>query len=257
MSNLPTINAFWVGPRLGPLSAACLQSFARAGHKVILHVYERPTDVPKGIEMADASLLLSRDRVIRHRESNSLALASDIFRYELMAAELGLYVDCDCYCVRPLRDADLIIGRESDQYLGTAVLKIPPENPLLEAMRSIGVSRAFIPPWEKQRRQRRYRIRAKLGFPVALANLPWGAMGPIALTHYAESFGLTDQALPIDEIYPVIHQHSSLLRDPGIRLEDLITPRTKVVHLWNEVQRNFDAPPPAGSSLLKIMESIE
>lgn len=213
--------------------------------------------MPRSIELADASKLLSRDRLITHRKTGSLALASDIFRYELMAEEAGIYVDCDCFCIRPLLDADLIVSEERDDFLGTAVLKLPSDSPLTEAMRAIGTSRAFIPPWEKRRRQRGYRLRAALGRPKPLTDMKWGTMGPLALTYYAKKFGLMQRALPSDVVYPVSYHHASLLRDPDISLDELITSRTRVVHLWNEIQRRTQMPPPQGSSLAGILESLD
>lgn len=256
MATLPTVNAFWVGPKLGALHAACLASFAAHGHRVKLHTYGTPLEgVPDVVEIADASKTLSRDKIVRHRQSGSLALASDLFRYELMAAEAGIYADCDCYCVKPIVDTDLIFGRESDQNLGTAVLKLPPDNPLLSAMRSIGTSRGFIPPWETSRKRKKYKLRSAIGRPVPISKMRWGTMGPIAITYYAKKLGMIDKAKPIDEFYPLHYHHVGLLRDPSVSLDDLITPRTKIVHLWNEFLRKDDRAPPPGSPLAEIINS--
>jgi hypothetical protein len=35
--------------------------------------------------------------------------------------------------------------------------------------------------------------------------------------------------------YPVAMSHIRLLVDPDLSLEDLITPRTRTVHLWNQL----------------------
>jgi hypothetical protein len=111
--SLPVINAFWVGPKLGPVSRACLYSFVRAGHRVRLHVYENPSDVPYGVELADAAELMPKSMAMAHKETGSFALAADFFRYEVQAAEIGVYVDCDCYCLQPLEDAEYIMGWEN------------------------------------------------------------------------------------------------------------------------------------------------
>lgn len=256
MDTLPVINAFWVGPKMGPLHAACLKSFTRHGHRVVLHTYNSPPeDTPAGVEIADANDLLSHDKVVRHDKSGSLALASDLFRYNLMAAGAGIYVDCDCYCVRPLTDADYILGWESDQKLGTAVLKLPPDSPLLETMLAIGTTSGFIPPWEKPARKLHYRLRSILGAPVPLSRMKWGAMGPPALTHYTKAHALTDKAGPIDAYYPIHYHQVSLLFNPDLRLRDLTTPRTAVVHLWNKFLHMDGKRPPAGSPLAEIIDA--
>jgi len=256
MSQLPTINAFWIGPRLGRLHAACLRSFVEQGHRVILHTYNPPPeDRPKGVEIADAAALLGRDRIIRHQKSGSLALAADLFRYELMAADAGIYVDCDCYCVAPLAGDDFLVGWETDSRLCNAVLQLSPDCPLLAAMRAIGASPGFIPPWEKPLRKKLYRFRLAAGAPVPLSEMKWGTTGPIALTYYAKALGLADKAKPIDVFYPLHYHHVGLLRDPEIKLGDLITPRTKVVHLWNEYLNKDNTAPLPGSPLAEILSA--
>src|SRR5690606_29530976 len=107
----------------------------------ILHCYEKPEDAPKGVEIADAALVLPADRLVRHRKSGSLALSSDLFRMELQAIGGGIYVDADCYCVRPLEDDEYIFGWESSRYIASGVLRLPAESAILEAMRAIATTR--------------------------------------------------------------------------------------------------------------------
>lgn len=138
---------FLVRTQDGPLHAACLQSFVRQGHRVVLHTGRQVEGCPKGVDLADASILLSRDKVVPHKRTGSYALASDIFRFELQAAEAGIYVDCDCYCVFPLDEEDFVLGRANDDGLNCAVLRLPADSPLLEAMLGIATLRGFVPPW--------------------------------------------------------------------------------------------------------------
>jgi hypothetical protein len=248
------VNAFWIGPRLGPLSRACLRSFGRHGHPVILHVYEEPKDVPEGIVLADASRTLPRELAVAHR-SGSFAFAADRFRYELMARDAGLYVDCDCYCLRPVEDREYIFGWESRLEIGTAVLKLPAGSPLLASLAGIFTTPAFVPPWQRPRVQRRLRWRARLGMPLPMHRMAWGIAGPQALTHFARIHGVADRALPADILYPLALSHVDLLREPGLGITDLATPRTRVVHLWNEVLRHaLTKPAPPTSPLRRILE---
>ncbi len=107
---LPVVNAIWIGPELGPIHVACLHSFLRHGHRVVLHCYERPKDTPKHIEIADAAKLLPAERVIRYRRSGGLSLFSNLLRYELLKSGLGLYVDCDVFCCARLRTPTTFSG---------------------------------------------------------------------------------------------------------------------------------------------------
>ncbi|WEK51164.1 MAG: hypothetical protein P0Y66_03790 [Candidatus Kaistia colombiensis] len=250
---IETINAFWIGPNLGAMSIACLRSFMRHGHRVVLHVYDEPCDVPLGVELADAAKLLPRDQIRRYRKSGSHAFAANQFRYEALAAGAGLYVDCDCYCVRPIEVSDYIMGWESHSHICNAVLKLPPGSPLLEEMRAIYGKKAFIPPWASRKIRRKYRLRAAIGLPVGLPDMEWGTTGPLALTHYARHHGVLDRASPPDFFYSLAPGHANLLFEPGLTIEDLTTPRTRIVHLWNEFTRHINAPPPDGSPLAQIL----
>ncbi len=77
-------NAFWIGERLGPMAVACLRFFVRAGHEVVLHVYDEPVDVPEGVTVREAGLLVPADRIFRHQETGSYALFANLFRYKLL-----------------------------------------------------------------------------------------------------------------------------------------------------------------------------
>jgi hypothetical protein len=109
---LPIINAIWIGAELGQIHAACLRSFLRHGHRVVLHCYERPADTPADVEIANARNLLPENGIVRYRGTGSFALFSNLLRYEILKASLGIYVDCDVFCLRPIEDADYIFGRE-------------------------------------------------------------------------------------------------------------------------------------------------
>jgi hypothetical protein len=254
----PVVNAFWIGRRLGAISRACLRSFLRHGHPVHLHVYEEPEDVPAGLVLHDAAKIMSRSLAVPHRKTGSYALASDRFRYELMAADVGIYVDCDCYCLRPVCPRDYMFGWESNEFIGAGVLKMPPDSKLLRALRDVFRIDGFIPPWMTESRQRHMRWRRMLGRPVALEDMAWGTAGPRALSYYAKEAGVADRARPPDIYYPLSFHHAGLLTDPEIGLGDLVTSRSEIIHLWNEYWRQAGlGNVPAGSPLALILAEGE
>jgi len=242
---LPTVNAIWIGPQLGPINTACLRSFRRHGHRVVLHCYERPSDTPEGVQLADASTLLPQSRIIRHRETGSLALFSDILRYEIIGKGLGIYVDCDVFCLRPIEDADYIFGWESDTFFASGVLKLPPDCPALSALRAIKNTVGFVPPWQKNPPRK----------PTPLEDLPWGTIGPRALTYYVREYGLEGHGSPIDRFNPVHWSHTELLFDPALRLADLTTHRTDAVHLFNHAISRIERRIPQSSPLWEVINS--
>ena len=78
-----------------------------------------------------------------------------------------------------------------------------------------------------------WRLRKALGAPVHAAHLPWGVLGPSALTHFALKHRLANRAAPSEAFYPVGYNeaHGPLLAgwDTAARLG----PRTLGIHLWN------------------------
>lgn len=254
--SLPVVNAFWIGPALGERHAACISSFLQVGHRLVLHVYgEPPSDTPYGVDIADASKLIPFDRLPRHKQTGSYALASDIFRYEVLGAGLGLYVDCDVFCIRPIEDDDYIFGHEGHGTINGAVLKLPRNSAMLSDLRAIGTQKAFIPPWYPERRRRRLGLKALLGLAPEISELPWGVAGPAAVTYYAKKHNVHHLAKPSDYFYPVHYSCADLLLDAGLSVRDLVTPRTVAIHLYNEALRDWPRGPAPGSPLQEMIAS--
>ncbi|WP_419906694.1 hypothetical protein [Hoeflea sp.] len=226
------VNALWIGNRLGRLHAACLTSFVRAGHRVILHGFEEIVDVPKGVETFDASRLMSRSEIIRHK-NGSLALASDIYRLRILREGMGIYVDCDVYCLRPFPDEPYLFGWEGNNLVGSAVLNMPADCELLTSMLEAAENPRFIPPWYSRHLRRKLIMKRMLGRRITLSELEWGAIGPELLTYHLRRLGLDNLARPADSFYPLHATQKSLLNDPELSLSDLITSRSLALHLWS------------------------
>jgi len=224
---LPVVNATWVGPTLGPIHAACLRSFVRHGHRTILHVYEPPTDLPEGVELADANLLLPKSDRIRP------GIFSDLLRYELLASGAGLYVDCDVFCLRPIEDEDYVYGWTKTGFINGAVLKLPPDCPALAGLLRMKDIRWSIPPWLSWKRRVYGLARLAVGMPLGLDDLPWGSTGPVALTWFLRRHKLEIHAQPVDAFYPTEYREHDLV-NPDLRIEEIITPRTTLLHLFHQ-----------------------
>lgn len=249
------VNAIWIGSKLGSLHAACLSSFRAVGHPVRLHCYAPPSDLPGDVETFDARRLLPEESLIRYKKSGSYSLFSNIYRLKILEAELGLYADCDVFCLKEIEDADYIFGWESDSYINGAVLKIPRNSEMLTAFLSATSDRSFVPPWLKPARRRIMRLRKAFGFPVSIDKLPWGTLGPRATTYFARKAGVADCAAPTDVFYPVSCDRVRSLLDPHLSLDDLITKRTLCVHLYNQALERHSASVPSGSPLAQILRN--
>jgi hypothetical protein len=247
------VNAFWYGPRLGVVHAACLRSFMRHGYRVVLHVYEPPEDVPAGIELFDAAKLMSRDRIVPYRGTESFSFAANLYRYRILQAGLGYYVDCDIFCLKPLPEADYVFGWEDLHLVNNAVLKAPADSELVRRLVEMAEDRSMIPPWFERREQRRLKWRRRLGRPVHPSAMRWGTTGPGLLSYLVKELGLQQHALPIDTFYPLHYNQIALLTDPGLSLHDLVTPRTVGLHLYNANLKDPVIPP--GSPLAEVVST--
>lgn len=217
---LPTVNVVWIGDTMGPIHAACLRSFVVTGHQVFLHAYGEVSDAPAGVWYADANNLLPEDKLLRY-PNGSYSLSANLMRYELQRQGWGLYVDCDVFCLRPIKDADFIFGWEDDYYVNCAVLKLPADSALVSDLCSI--RDGWIPPWIEPKAD---------GSLPTVVEMPWGTTGPHSLTHFVREHDLLGHALPFDVFYPIYPYRTGSLYDTGLTLDDLTTPRTRYVHLY-------------------------
>ncbi len=243
----------WIGASLGPVERACLRSVLRQGHPLALYCYERPSGVPDGVEVRDAADVLPAERIVRHRESGSVSLFSNWFRYELQRRALATWVDADVYLLAPL-DArqPYLLGFQERRRVNNGVLRLPPDSPVLAPLVALFTDRV-VPPWLGWRERRAARRRLERTGRAGLEDMPWGSAGPHALTALLREHGLLRWALPREVLYPVHYRRAEWVADPRQRLEDHVTPRTVAVHLWNElIKRLKDQPAPAGSFLARL-----
>lgn len=227
------INSLWIGERLGAVHAACLRSFVKHGHDVVLHSYGRPIDTPEGVRMFDARRLMNESEIVRHKNSGSLALASDIYRYRILNNDMGMYVDCDVYCVRPFDFQDYLFGYEYIDKFNCAVLNLPAKSPVLKSIMDASEDPFFIPPWIKYKKKIRDKFLKRIGLGRPVSERKWGVIGPDLLTYYVKHYGLDSMAQAVDAFYPLHHDHIALLWSEGLGVDSLITKNTYGVHLYN------------------------
>jgi hypothetical protein len=229
-----TINFLWIGDRLGEVSAACLRSFVRHGYRVVLHCYDRPADTPKGVELFQASKLMKPNEIVRYKKTGGLSLSGNIYRLRILREGMGTYVDADIYCLRPLPEDKYLLGFERDNHVNNAVLRMPPDSKLLADLLQASENPYFIPPWRKQRWKRVLdHSRRILGFPIHVSNRPFGTIGPRLITYLVKRDSLQGIVQPIDILYPLHFENTSLLFARGLRLADITTSRSCTIHLMN------------------------
>jgi hypothetical protein len=247
-------NSLWIGPSLGAVERACLLSALRHGHPVTLHCYDEPKGVPAGVDLVDAARVLPRAAMDRY-PGGGASLFANLFRYELQRRGLGPWIDCDVYLLAPLpSEPPHLFGRQSDDLINMAVLRLPQDSPLLPPLLALFEDQEIPPGLSRSARLAAHWRKWRTGRP-GLASMPRGTTGPHALTRLAEANGLDRQALPREAFYPVPWQEAEWIRDPAARLEDRIGEGTIALHLWNDRIAGFkDSPAPAGSFLAQLQE---
>ena len=219
----------------------------------MLHVFDPPKDVPAGVELFDASKLMKPSEAIPYEKYGSYAFAANIYRYRILKASMGIYVDCDVFCLKPLPETNYILGWQSHKSINSAVLAAPAESDLVEQLTKFADDPAFIPPWFNKKVKRKLFLKKALGMSEHPSKMPWGVIGPALVTHLVKSLGLEDEVLPIDAFYPLHWSHTPLLNESGISIDDLCTSRTYALHLYNKMICGKDIR--AGSVLSQIVES--
>ncbi|RBO92254.1 hypothetical protein [Pseudochrobactrum asaccharolyticum] len=141
-----TVNMVWIGDTLGLIHAACLCSLIRLGHDVVPHAYGRPHDTPDGVRLFDAGKLMREAEVEVFKRHNLLAYAFDIYRYRSQREGMGLYVDCDVFCLESFADEEYVFTWESGHLIANGILKNPHDSELLRRILKDSENPHFIPP---------------------------------------------------------------------------------------------------------------
>lgn len=217
-----------------------------------LWCYEAPDGVPEGVELADAEDILPRNELIFHHKG-SVALFANRFRYELQRRGLGLWVDCDVYLVKPLEHLpEQVVGRVDENEINTAVLKLPPDSPILGPLLRLFKER-HVPPWLPPRAKAAAWVRLLITGRTGLSQMPWGSAGPRAVTWLGRRHGLDRHTLPPAVFYPKHWRDAAWILDPELSLDAICSPETLAVHLWNEIIKDFkDKPARPGSFLARL-----
>jgi len=180
----------WVEGRLGAIERACMRSVLHQGHQLVLWHYFPLEGVPDGIELRDGNEIVPRERLFRHVPTGGWALFSNLFRYTLLKRDLGIWLDCDAYLVRPVPKGDgYIFGADIRGTIQSGVLGLPANLPLLDELIAYFDARR-IPPWLPWRWQLRFYGQRIFRGRFRIETMPWGNLGPYGLTALLRKHGL-------------------------------------------------------------------
>ena len=260
IANRNTVNSFWYGDSLSWIERACLKSFLDHDMHVRLFVYGSVDGVPDGVEVADANTIIPEkdifffDGVFGEKSKGTPSVFSNLFRYKLQAMEAGPWIDCDIYCVKPFNfnKNEHVFGWQNLKSINTAVLLLPKNSPVLEDLLDLFIPPFSIPAWVGS--PARKELTQKFGDgEVHPSFLPWGSVGPRALTALVKKHDLLDLAQHMEVFYPVMLKDIENMFDPEFDVFESLEPETVCIHLWNnELRHRADTQPPEGSFLHKL-----
>jgi hypothetical protein len=230
---LPTVHMFWHGPPLSRLEQLCLSSFVANGHRLDLYTYDEPQGVPEGVNIVDASPILPRDLLFKHRRTGSVGIFADWFRYRLLRTKGGIWADTDVVCLKPLQLANpAIFAWQDDQTINNAILGLPAGHELAAWMDACCENPNRVLPYDTLKlRLRKWRRRVLQG--NRRERIRWGEYGPKGFTLAAKHFGFAHLALDAHTFYPVACEDWRSLFTSGAEPQWLAT--AHAVHLWNNM----------------------
>ena len=137
MKQLPIIQSLWIGDDLTNLEKLCIQSFLDNGHEFHLYTYAEIGGIPVsgGLIVKDGNEILPEKKIFQC-EGGSYAAFADWFRYALLTAKGGAWVDMDMVCLKPFDfgyNAVFFAG-DNEVLCTTAVIGAPTNHPLMVAM---------------------------------------------------------------------------------------------------------------------------
>ena len=142
-------------------------------------------------------------------------------------------MDTDVACLSAdVPHAEIVLGRESEQYLGSAILKFPAGHPAMRDAYSF---------WHANRHVEQ-----------------WGYTGPQSITRVALAHGLQDCIVPASCFYPILWDEAPILLNSVActRVEEIMAGKP-FLHVWMSGLQKLGVPrdviPPPGCYLHKVM----
>ncbi len=261
MTRRREVATLWIGGPLSWFEQLCLKSFVDQGQKITLFHYQDIPNVPAGVVMEDARAIVASDVFLEYKHADSLALFTDLFRIHMLKDRAGLiWVDPDVFCLRPLQyDSDVVMGFDGPdaQRVHCAVLGLPPDHPMLDAMMALMADPFAIPAFLPPKQRAEYEAARDAGTPVHIRQKPLGTWGALMLTHFATVHGLLPQVQPAGVFCPIAVSGRKVFFKPARKVEAHFTPATTTLQLWaankREIALRHKGRPPESSFLADLV----
>lgn len=227
-TSLPAIQSMWIGSELSVMERLSIASFLSNGHPYHLYTYDDVKNLPEGVELKDASRIITPDRIFKYKDRDTYAGFANMFRYKLLLERGNFWVDTDVVCLRPFNfNSDYVFARtkslkpsgslDESFRVENCIIKAPPGSEIMEYCYEVTSRRN---PNELQ----------------------FGETGPYFLRPTVQKFKLEEYVVRSETFCPIDwpEWHRFLSRSPLVicmELAKMSLYRSKGVHLWNEMWR--------------------
>lgn len=216
-----TANFFWHGD-ITPLQIAAISSFVK--HGFVCNLWSYNTVSLSGVVTKNANEILNKKYLTEYKQLKhhigyeSLAILSDVFRYELLSKQPGWWFDTDCFCLVSVdrfkkirQNREFVCGLhdldEHNQTGNGAVL-------YLNQKTADGLKNQCYEILDKHKNQIPY----------------WGALGPDLINSYLNK----ELFFPKEYFYNIHWGESDLIIKSQKQKEGLRRiKRSMVLHVWN------------------------
>ena len=208
------VQSLWIGGELSVLERLSIRSFLANGYAYDLYSYGRPSNLPVGAALRDASAILPESSVFQYRSHASYAGFANWFRYELLLQRGGWWVDTDVVCLRPLCFPGEYVFASEPEGVGltvtNAVIKVPAGSAIMRYAAEVCAAKD----------------------PTALV---WGETGSRLLAEAVGKFNLDSYIAEPAVFCPLPFREWQKVLDPGHQFE--LPTECHTIHLWNEMWR--------------------
>ncbi|NVD44751.1 hypothetical protein [Qipengyuania atrilutea] len=234
-----------------------MASAKAAGHEFTIWSYEpdKLQNVPPGTDLRDAAEVMPQERLLRYRDSGSVALGANLWRIELLDKGYGCWVDMDLVFLRPFDfGQDYIYGWEYEDWINNAILMAPQGSKMVDDLKKIPQPNRR-PPWYGPKRSLAFYWSLLRNGGMELEDYPWGTFSAGLVTYVVKRNRLSHYASAPEVFYPVRWKDARKVYEPAEVVEAMLTEETRTVHLWHSRLEGLrDAPPPKGSFIDKMCE---
>lgn len=243
MSDNKIIQGLWIKGELSLMEQLSIKSFLANNHEYHLYVYDDVKNIPEGTVIKDGNKILPEDRIFTYQSGwgkGGYSGFANLFRYHLLNAKGGWWVDTDIICLKPFDfNCEYVISSSYEGKWGevanNCVLKLPKESEFTKYLVEESdkkdpslVTFGETGPHLIQKAVKKFNYQHYIVSYQTFCPITWRAVKKIVYPHQPMTMErLTTQVK--DVIRPLIKPKTKLGR---------ITKNSYAVHLWNEIWRH-------------------